>query len=224
MYVGLWLCFPAFAALLSYLCIAIGMPLQDRPLAAADSVLGFDWLAWEAFMTRHPLFHIAQGLAYFSLIWQALLSIAILALWRPGHRNPELLTGMLAGILLTLLFATLMPALGPAAMLGRVPDWLPTLLALRSPAPGPLGYTGIITFPSFHTVMAILFVHAHRGIRWTFPPLVVVNLLLLAGIPLWGGHYLIDVVAGAAVALLAILVARRLCPADAACTVTVRAA
>ena len=223
-YFGLWLSFPAFAAVLSYLCMNIGLPLRDQALEAADAALGFDWSSWYGVELGHPLLLGVQARAYFSLVWQALLSISILAVWRQGHRNGELLTGMLVGVLITLLVATLVPAVGPGAIHGHPPEWLPTFLAVRSGAPGVLGYAGIISFPSFHTVMAILFVWAHRGLRWSFPPFLIVNLLLLSATPFLGSHYLIDMLAGAVVALLAILIARRLCPADPACTANVRAA
>ena len=58
---------------------------------------------------------------------------------------------------------------------------------------------GIVTFPSYHTVLAILFVYTHRGLRWTFPPVAVLNGLMLAAIPSVGGHYVVDMIGGALV-------------------------
>ncbi len=131
LYFGLWLTFPAFATLLSYLCIAIGLPLQDPALEAADAALGFHWTEWDAFVTRHPFFLAVQGRAYFSLVWQALLSIAIFSIWRPGQRNAELLTGMLVGVLVTLRVASSGTCDRSGVMRGRAPNWLPTFLAVR---------------------------------------------------------------------------------------------
>jgi membrane-associated phospholipid phosphatase len=68
---------------------------------------------------------------------------------------------------------------------------------------------GVIAFPSFHAVLAILFTYAHRGSR-VFVPVAVFNGLMLLSIPSEGGHYLVDVLGGIAVGLLAILMTRAL--------------
>jgi membrane-associated phospholipid phosphatase len=62
---------------------------------------------------------------------------------------------------------------------------------------------GLITFPSFHTAVAVLMVHAARGTS-CFWLAIVVNALMILSTFTEGGHYLVDVVAGAAIALLAI--------------------
>ncbi len=66
---------------------------------------------------------------------------------------------------------------------------------------------GVVTFPSYHTVLAILFAYAHRG-RWSFPIFLLINCLMIASIPSEGGHYLSDVLAGAGLAVVAIAAAR----------------
>ena len=63
---------------------------------------------------------------------------------------------------------------------------------------------GIVRFPSFHTALAVIFTYAHRGIRWSFPPVAALNGVMLRSIPSEGGHYLVDMIAGGAVALVAI--------------------
>jgi membrane-associated phospholipid phosphatase len=65
---------------------------------------------------------------------------------------------------------------------------------------------GIVTFPSFHTVCAILLMYVFRGTR-IFIPVVWLNALLLLSTPIFGGHYLVDMVGGGVVALLAIYAA-----------------
>jgi membrane-associated phospholipid phosphatase len=62
---------------------------------------------------------------------------------------------------------------------------------------------GLISFPSYHTVLAVLLTYAHRRSR-LLVPIALVNGIMLFSIPSYGGHYLIDIFAGAVVALLAI--------------------
>ena len=64
---------------------------------------------------------------------------------------------------------------------------------LRSPQ-------GIISFPSFHTSVGILFVYTARRHLWALAVLIPLNLLLIAAALPIGGHYLVDLPAGAAVA------------------------
>jgi membrane-associated phospholipid phosphatase len=69
---------------------------------------------------------------------------------------------------------------------------------------------GLITFPSFHTTLAVLFVAALRKHRLALVIGGVVNGSMLLSIPSEGGHYLVDVFAGALVAVLAIVAAARI--------------
>ena len=64
---------------------------------------------------------------------------------------------------------------------------------------------GLITFPSFHSVSALLFVWASWPARRLRAPMVAINLTMLAATPIEGSHYLVDVIGGAMVALLSVL-------------------
>jgi len=66
---------------------------------------------------------------------------------------------------------------------------------------------GVIAFPSFHAVLAVLFTYAHRHSA-TFAPMAALNAVMLVSIPSEGGHYLVDVFGGIAVAIVAILAVR----------------
>jgi membrane-associated phospholipid phosphatase len=107
-------------------------------------------------------------------------------------------------LLITTAVFLLVPALGHQET-ARGLD-LPVLLALR--AGGPLSFDlsqlqGLISFPSYHTVLAVLLTYAHRRSS-LLVPIALVNGVMLFSIPTVGQHYLIDIIAGAAVAGLAI--------------------
>ena len=67
---------------------------------------------------------------------------------------------------------------------------------------------GIVTMPSYHTVMAVLFTYAFRRTGLIGYGIATLNLVMLLSIPPIGGHYLVDMLAGGALALGAIAVQR----------------
>jgi membrane-associated phospholipid phosphatase len=67
---------------------------------------------------------------------------------------------------------------------------------------------GIITFPSFHTILSIIFIYVHRPPARSFVPVAILNALMLLAIPSVGHHYLIDMISGAAVAAVCIAIVR----------------
>ena len=85
------------------------------------------------------------------------------------------------------------------------------LLALRAGGPWHFELSamqGIVTMPSYHTVMAVLFTYAFRRTGLVGYGIATLNLVMLLSIPPIGGHYLVDMLAGGALALGAIAVQR----------------
>lgn len=70
--------------------------------------------------------------------------------------------------------------------------------------------SGVITFPSFHTVCALLIAQAWHGVRVVGPlTKVLTGAIIFSCVPM-GGHYLVDLAAGAAVWWAATLAVDRL--------------
>ena len=67
---------------------------------------------------------------------------------------------------------------------------------------------GGVSFPSWHTAMAVVLVYICRGIPWLLIPAFVLNAGMLAATPTIGGHYFVDIYAGIAVAVAAIYALR----------------
>ncbi len=63
---------------------------------------------------------------------------------------------------------------------------------------------GIVTFPSFHAALAVVFPFAVRRVRWALTIMAPLNALMLLSTPTVGGHYLADTVAGVLLALISI--------------------
>lgn len=207
----LWVIFSVSGALLTYLAAASGGPLYDANLAAIDADLGFDARAWFGLVNAHPLLRLPLTLAYKSLTPQIAFSLLWLSYLGWEHRNAELLTNATVGLLLTTAVFCLYPTLGPCVGVAEFSDaYVQDLIGLRNgslPSIDVMLLKGVIAFPSFHAVLAVLFTYAHRRSA-SFPVVAAVNLVMLISIPSEGGHYLVDVAGGLIIGGLAIMTAR----------------
>jgi hypothetical protein len=208
-YVALWLLYPAFAMRLSFLVNTLSFPLRDQQFADADALVGFDWVGWAKFVYAHPAFHFIQEISYASHFWQPLVLILIFSVWGPRTRNAELLTAVILAVLLTMGLDAFLPAIGPMDANGIQAEGKITL-DLRHGVRRIYDYAGIIAFPSFHTVMALLFTWAARDRLETLFPAIILNGLMLISIPVVGDHYLVDMIGGAVVTALSIVGQRKL--------------
>lgn len=207
----LWLIFSVAGAILTYLAAARNGPLYDARLAAADAALGFDWRAWYDFVVEHPALKLPFAAAYHSLLPQILLAV----LWfsRPARqqRGAELLIGVTVALMLTAAVFSLFPTFGPAVGMPELREaYVEDLVGLRNgtlPSLDIMLLKGVIAFPSFHAVLAVLFTYAYRGSRLLLP-VGAFNLVMLLSLPSEGGHYLLDVPGGVAVAIVALLATR----------------
>lgn len=203
-------------AVASYPLAALTHGYADATLQRIDGALGFDWLAWYRTVADHRPLQLL-GVACYESIY---LTPAILLGWfaRTGQRREahRFLAGFWLAAVLTLALFTLMPAIGPLSYLwrGAVPympvseTWQSNLIpALRAHAIHHIdlgALHGLVSAPSFHAAAGTLY---WRTI-WRTPPLRrwltwLVAAMLLAT-PVEGTHYLIDLIIGAAVAMLAV--------------------
>ena len=210
------------AVLASYEIGSLDVAYQDALLAQIDRALGFDWVAVTLLVARHEWLQALLRFGYQSFVWQSFVVIALLAL-SGAHRRLQLfmlawivaLAMALAGLALApaqtawIHFGAHIPLPDLAAQVGKAQSTtLETLRAggLRNLLNEP--FEGIVAFPSFHTVGAILYVWALWGfvrLRW---PAVALNGLMILATPVIGAHYFIDTVAGAGVALAALILAQ----------------
>lgn len=69
---------------------------------------------------------------------------------------------------------------------------------------------GLVGFPSFHAVSALLNIWFSWLLRRCRVLIIPINILMIAATPVVGEHYLIDVIAGAGIALASVLIGDRL--------------
>ena len=201
-------------AVFGYLVMANNAPLADAQLAEWDKMLGLNWFAYVDFVNQHLWLNWAMFHAYKYMI-QALLIIIAAAIVE-GHpdRAAELIALTFATALTTLAIGSHFPSISAMAFLAddNIRAMFPgemssittqELYEVRGSIPkliDPTHTEGITQFPSFHTICGILTVYGARGAWWRFWPACIFSTLLIAATPIYGCHYFVDLIAGAAVA------------------------
>jgi len=203
-YLALSLCMALVFRVFSYLCMAASGPLVDRQLLALDRALGFDWLAGWHFLSAHPVLMTAQRLLYDSLTYQALYMCLLLGLMSRVMALREVFWIIFLSAIVTNLIAIVLPAYGPFEIFGLSSHggFLPDMKHLKSGGVMEFNLselTGVICFPSFHTVMALGYAYSLRRTGIIGHTIATANVTMLLGVPFLGGHYVIDMIAGAAV-------------------------
>jgi len=213
------------AGVFMYMAAALGWPLQDATLAAIDRAVGFDWPSVLRALNQRPAVATALADVYHTTGPQ--IPVVFLFLAFTGRR--ERLLEYLALIGVTSLFTgaatALVPAVGAHGFFHPVRDafshytagagmWhYEELMRLRSGRPFVYDVTrsqGLVTFPSYHAVLAIITSFAVRGVRYVGWPVALLNAAVVVSTIPEGGHYLVDVAAGAAIAMVSILLLRDL--------------
>lgn len=191
--------------------------LIDGSLAALDRRLfGITWEDVGPPMAREPVIAIVLSLAYNSLSWQPFVLLGLFIL-RQRHRDAkQLLVAWLLATSISVIVFPFAPALGgylhlgyerdafPHVLVGAAWDFAPVLSGARDGSLRMLGETpaiGLVTFPSFHAAGGLILGWFGLRVRggWAFALLNA--LMIVSTIPI-GGHYLIDVVAGLALAVV----------------------
>ena len=212
-----------FGTVMSYAAIAMRFPLVDDQLLAIDRALGIERRVYLDFFAGYRLLHNALVLAYFTLMPQFVVVPVVLFFADQMQRLQQFTFAAGLSLFATVLILISMPALSAtyrdlglavgAALPPGMGVHIPIVQELRSGVPFLMQLDtleGLLTFPSFHTIGALLFIWATWRIavvRWIS---LALNTALIAATPIVGTHYFIDVAAGFVVALGAVVAAKRL--------------
>jgi membrane-associated phospholipid phosphatase len=209
---------------LSYLITSADLPLRDALLARLDRDLGFDWLHFLETTNSSP---VLAGLLV--RVYQTISPVAQLAvLWPVLNRRGERLAEFIAILSLSTVALCvgmwLVPAAGAFAYyrpepqlfgnfsaLGEMWSFSHAFSMLRDGSLSVIDLSslqGVVSFPSFHTMLGIMTVYALRDTRWIMIPVLLVNGAMIVSTMPVGGHHLADVLAGAGLTLGAILLVR----------------
>lgn len=199
------------APLCAVIAASTALPLADAALERADALLffGFSRTRLVSFASSSSVFMDWTRWVYHSLLFQPFLLILLLVARGEAERLWTLLLAWSVALGLTLAVFPFFPAVGSPPYFF---DFLPVFTGARDGGLRVIGMTaltGIITFPSFHAAAAVLLAWGFACAGRLAPVFVGLNLLMFWS-ALIAGHYLVDLVAGAAVAALAIAIAKRI--------------
>lgn len=198
---------------LCYLAFGSSGALADKDLLAADRALGFNWLAGFKFVTAHPLLADVLRWLYDSLNLQALYVCVLLGLLEREQALREMFWLVFVTAVITNAIAVFVPAYGPFHVFGLSSRgaFLPDMEHLKSGQDLTFvlsKMTGVISFPSYHTVLALSYAWCLRRTGAIGYFAAAINFVMLFSIPFFGGHYLVDIIAGAAVTAISLVVVK----------------
>jgi hypothetical protein len=213
--------------MLTYASATVGRPLIDGQLLKADQFMGYDWKTYASFLANHDTIAGIVTSCYDFIFILPLVVIVSLAVTKNIQALEKfILAGVISLIMTAGLFA-LFPATTAWTWLGlsdtevssfryltlSSDNWIRELIQIRAGGARNLRDfqgLGLTAFPSFHCVAALLFIWATWKVRLIRIPMLTANLLMLVATPITGGHYVVDLAAGAVVMLAAVTITERL--------------
>lgn len=226
--IGFYMAFASPSAVLIYSLLPLPYPMIDPFLTETGHWVGYDWREFVAFMIGYPKITYALNLVYQSIIPQMLILVCVLALYRrPVELFRYLFVGMIS-FLITVALWWRWPSVGYVGVLpytkeemlagglqfsANKGEVLTRLLQEGVEIISPPVITGIVGFPSYHIVMALM-VTCYSRRTLLFLPILAVNLAMIPATLLHGGHHMFDLVGGLLVFILSVLVARHLIRPD----------
>jgi hypothetical protein len=214
--------FSAAASVLNYFLLTVAGPRIDHVLAAADRALGFDWYNIMVAMSHHVVLNEIFFRVYNLVLPQ--IALVLIALAWNGHAEKiyRYCLALAVGALIAIAIWALIPSFGANSLyilpphvaarltLSLTTDYGKELVALLQNGPRyitPTEMRGLIAFPSYHGVLALIVTFYAWPVRWLRWPILLTNAIVLLCTPIQGGHHLVDVLASFPVAALSIFVA-----------------
>ena len=208
----------------NHLTMSLALPLADDTLDALDKALGLDWYGYALWFAEFKPWHSIIRLPYAHTTQSVAVIFVLLVLFGGREKAVEFGALLFLGALIAVSVAAFFPA--EAAMVRYMDAQLLSIYgtntgvyhmdaftALRSFTPVTLDFSnlpGLATFPSFHTITGLLIVYACRGAGIPLALACLWTGAMLLGTPVYGGHYFVDIFAGAAVTAALIAASRYL--------------
>jgi membrane-associated phospholipid phosphatase len=204
-----------FFVILSFAVLTNGMqytpfPTIDKNLLHLDQLIGFNSIALIQWTAAHPPIKKLFELVYEFLDVEMFLVPLLLPWFFAKKRVYELLITMLVVFLLGTSIYYFFPTAAPTSVL-HSSYFLPAEYATSTKfyqihhyLPVTTGDGGMIAFPSFHVVWAIILSYSLRGKIWLFCSFAIINVIVILSTLFLGWHYLIDVIAGILLATVVI--------------------
>jgi membrane-associated phospholipid phosphatase len=201
------------AGVIALAALRTGAPLIDSSLAAIDEAMRLHTPYLVTWFAAHPLAAAVLARVYETTVPAVFVAVLILAFTGREAQMWQACSVFVIAAAVCGLVSAVLPAAGAFAHYGTSPNILATLPAgagrfhlktfeaYRSGAVDSIDLSqlqGVVTFPSFHAVMALIATHALQALRgplrliWLWCALVLISTILI------GGHYAVDLLAGGA--------------------------
>lgn len=224
--VGLFLGFSTLLTVLIFALFPLHNPVIDPWLIAVDAVFGYHWATFVIALAEYPAAGRMLAVLYNAAV-PMLLAVVILlgSLGRVEALHRMLLVGLVTLITAVAIWWCF-PSVGPSAYQTVPQDVAQSInLVFAADAGALLRYlveegppvinkeivVGVVAFPSYHTVMALMVVWYTRS-TWAFPVGLILGAAMLPAILSHGGHNMVDVLGGLALFSLTAYGAARLLP------------
>jgi membrane-associated phospholipid phosphatase len=204
--------FSAAAEVLSYLAYTTNQPMINELLAVLDKALGISAPAIVSWFREPAWLNISFYIIYSSLLYQVPFLLIYFSYKKDSLFLERIILQYMLAAFLAIFIGALGPSIGTHAWYGFMPNnWQPNevkhLYDLRDHILDLGNVDGIITFPSFHAAMGVIFTYAFRYEKaYIFLPIFFLNLLMCLSCVSHGDHFFVDVPGGIAVAFIAILI------------------
>jgi hypothetical protein len=167
--------------------MALPLPFTDALLSRADHALGFDWWAFTQLFGNRWLWG-AMFVSYASIIPQTFVLLTVLSATDRHDRAWQFVTASSLALAVTMLIMPFFPADGSLALCSLKPgspwlapgvcDYGPVIHQLKDGQITVLAgnaLMGMVSFPSFHTAIALQFMWGFWPYRWLRWPMVIIN-------------------------------------------------
>lgn len=207
----------------NHLVMTLPFPLTDAWLVQGDHDLGLHWHAYLFWVDAHPWLVNVMSFTYRSLTIFSCLAVALLIVFGNGRAAHDFLVLFIASAVIASAAGCLFPAETAMAYYAPVehmlkhivPDYgagfAPYLQEIRTNPHHLLraaSLPGLTAFPSFPTAMGVIMIYCARTRRWFLAAAIAFNSIMIAATPVLGGHYFVDVIAGAGLAAVLIVCLR----------------
>lgn len=190
--------FPTAFVLAMNLVATTSRPLADGFLAQLDMGVA---PRVHGFVKSLPYLDAVLEAIYSSASVQTTLAVLFLTATRQPDRMQAFLLRLILGCLVTVVGFYWLPAMGTVSIGLSPPDFYEPiakeLLRLRAGVDSVniLGSQGIVTFPSFHTIWAVILIAVYHRSSLFWPMLIVNGLMLVSTLTV-GMHYFSDLIGG----------------------------
>ncbi|AZO54621.1 hypothetical protein EJ077_14975 [Mesorhizobium sp. M8A.F.Ca.ET.057.01.1.1] len=214
---ALFILFSVVASLFNLLLLPRYSAPMDASLVWIDSWFGYSWPAACGWISRYPFLSDALRQVYSLTLAQVLFVFLFLGMANDRRQLHAAMFAMVFAALATIFCWALFPSSGASAYWTLDPEIDRVVRPVVDSAYGAelnrllvegikditaIKVTGLIGFPSFHTVMALMSLIAIWPYRFARFALILANAALLPAILIHGGHNLMDVFGGTVITIV----------------------